>query len=724
MPTTTPLPDPPSLTRPLTFSTDAEAWCAAQKLYQTELNALTAGESAAALAVNLAGTAAGSGADIAGFSTAMTGTTAKVSGAILAGAVNLEWYASLVTGNDYTTALAAAVATGKNVYVPWRLATRDVSTGVSFANDHQTIFASSPGGALFRLSAATKLGVLFDASGRNGCGIKNLWLEGPGTLTTAPGISQTYTQCGFLARSTPTNCFVDECVFSNWEGGGIFMEHARKCRVVHNTFTTALCQPLAQSNFGSSDITLWGSSVDCRVESNTSDSGASYHVILQTVLGAAQAAYRNKIRGNTTTGNKIYGILVYNIDSSIHAIESTEIVGNTIRDVYGFYRNPASPSYPSSGAEDYGAGIYVLQAEKTIIGYNLVENVCINSLGSTLTPAGIAINATSDASIVGNKVSTSAWYGIFVVDTLQQGAGTSAGSVNFVPTGHVVIEGNAVRDTVKHGIYVKDKHRVSVRGNTVNNVTGASMSAIVTEVSTANYPLLKGIAITSNSARAFTTAGILSGLTQGADISGNQIDGSGGGTTGIFAEATDGTINGNNIRAITGGSGRGVDLRSTGANNMMSGNTVTGCTVGILAAHRISWGENDVRSNTTDWSGAYAYRVAAAPTTTFAARLNDRVLRTAMVVGQPKGWSVTVAPATVTGSITTGTNTLTLSAASTFANGQGITVAGAGAAGAALNTTITSGGGTVNLVLVANASTTVTGATTTHAGTWVSEGNL
>jgi uncharacterized protein YjbI with pentapeptide repeats len=63
-----------------------------------------------------------------------------------------------------------------------------------------------------------------------------------------------------------------------------------------------------------------------------------------------------------------------------------------------------------------------------------------------------------------------------------------------------------------------------------------------------------------------------------------------------------------------------------------------------------------------------------------------------------------------TGSITSGTNTLTLAAAKDFANGTTIIVYGAGVAGAILSTTVTSGGGTVNLVLGANASTTVVAA--------------
>ena len=103
----------------------------------------------------------------------------------------------------------------------------------------------------------------------------------------------------------------------------------------------------------------------------------------------------------------------------------------------------------------------------------------------------------------------------------------------------------------------------------------------------------------------------------------------------------------------------------------------------------------------------------------------DKCFNSNCTVGSPKGWVCTVdSPTGITGAITSGTNTLTLSAASTFANGQGIDITGAGSGGSVLHTTITSGGGTVNLVLATNALTTVSTAPTTHTGTWVSEGNL
>ena len=73
-----------------------------------------------------------------------------------------------------------------------------------------------------------------------------------------------------------------------------------------------------------------------------------------------------------------------------------------------------------------------------------------------------------------------------------------------------------------------------------------------------------------------------------------------------------------------------------------------------------------------------------------------------------------------TGSISSGTNTLTTTAViSGISNGMTIYVSGAGPRSTTLNATVTSGGGTVNLVLSANASTTVTSASVTTAGATV-----
>jgi hypothetical protein len=94
-------------------------------------------------------------------------------------------------------------------------------------------------------------------------------------------------------------------------------------------------------------------------------------------------------------------------------------------------------------------------------------------------------------------------------------------------------------------------------------------------------------------------------------------------------------------------------------------------------------------------------------------------------VGQPIGWMCTVAGATTTGSVNVGSPTiLTVANGTSFLNGQTIKVVGAGVAGGDLNTTIASGGGTVNIVLTAGASTTVVNASVVTPGTWVAMANL
>ena len=553
---------------------------------------------------------------------------------VYGGAVNLELYSHLVTGNDYTAALTAAVATGKNVYVPWRLATRTLTAGVSFANDGQSVFGDNPESARFQFTAA--LGVAFNADGRSDCSVRDLWIEGPGTPSA---VSSTYTQCGFRAI-TATRCHSIGCVYSGWAGGGVFIQDASFCKIVQNSFHDAQTMPLITDAFGSSDITMWGSCVSCVVDGNSSDSGASYGVILQTVSGATQTARRNKIVNNTIVGSLNYGILVYNYSNGtppvVNNIYDTIISGNTIEEVYGYYNNPAS------GNKDYGAGIYILSAERTVVVGNSIRDVCKNTNGSTLTPAGISINATSKAVVEANVIDTSAWYGVFVVDTLQLGSGANQASASYVPDGFIVIKGNTIRNTSRHGIYIQNKHKVKCQGNAVDTVTTASMSGVVTEstLTGTTYPTLKWLSVDDNSIYNVTASGLQIGNATAPSVNGNQID---TGSTGIFLDAIDATVSGNNIRNITLGSGRGLDIRSTGTNSTVTGNRISACTVGILAGHRCTFDDtNDLTGCTTKWSGSYAGWQAAAPAAgTWV--LNDRVRQVTAAVGQPKAWVCTVA---------------------------------------------------------------------------------
>lgn len=73
MPTITPLPTPPSRSDPTNFSARADAFLQALVLFQQELNAATAGESAAALAVSLANNVdAAKGLGLLGFGPALS----------------------------------------------------------------------------------------------------------------------------------------------------------------------------------------------------------------------------------------------------------------------------------------------------------------------------------------------------------------------------------------------------------------------------------------------------------------------------------------------------------------------------------------------------------------------------------------------------------------------------------------------------------------------------
>ena len=489
---------------------------------------------------------------------------------------------------DDTAAIQAALDSGaKAIHLP--LGTYK-TTGVTFFSNDQRVYGDGDGTVV---TFAGPLGVVFNADGRTRCGIENLWVQ---CTAGVQDISQTYTQAGFRAL-TAVECFVRNCRFSGFAGGPVFMQDASKCEVTGNLFDTAQCMPLATNNFGTADITFWKQCTDNLIANNTSVSAASYHIILQTVVAAAQNSSRNRIVGNSTYNNKVYGILVYNIDSSVHTITETLIDGNLVDTVQGFYNNPAS------GNKDYGAGIYVLQAEHTIVSNNIVRNTNIDTNGSTLTPSAISLNAVSHGTVVGNCIYDAKWHSIWVSDTLQQGAGTSAGSVSFIPSGFCTIQDNNIYNSTKSAIIIKDKHQVLCSGNTIHKVTQASMTGIDVSGSVTNYttPGMKNISVVGNSVVDVSSISINISNCLNAVVSANKCDIAS--NTGLFINSTGTNITGNTITACTV---RGIDLRATGSSSVISGNYITTSGVGALCSHSVSWGSNSITANTTNYSGSYA----------------------------------------------------------------------------------------------------------------------
>jgi hypothetical protein len=125
-------------------------------------------------------------------------------------------------------------------------------------------------------------------------------------------------------------------------------------------------------------------------------------------------------------------------------------------------------------------------------------------------------------------------------------------------------------------------------------------------------------------------------------------------------------------------------------------------------------GTNTINATTTSFG---KQSLVSTPPTTGTWPRGSRVYNSAPVSGGYVGWVCTVGGIDAFGSITAGSANLTLLNAA-GANGQVINVAGAGVAGANLATTISSGGGTVNIVLATTASTTVVNAVVTGPETW------
>lgn len=107
----TPLPPAPSRQSPADFSARMDNFLAALVIFQQELDAVAAGESAAALAVNLASTASGMGAELSGYKAPGSGSVARTTGDKLAEVISARDKGADPTGvANSTAAIAAALA--------------------------------------------------------------------------------------------------------------------------------------------------------------------------------------------------------------------------------------------------------------------------------------------------------------------------------------------------------------------------------------------------------------------------------------------------------------------------------------------------------------------------------------------------------------------------------------------------------------------------------------
>ncbi|HFF1823594.1 TPA: right-handed parallel beta-helix repeat-containing protein [Raoultella ornithinolytica] len=313
-------------------------------------------------------------------------------------------------------------------------------------------------------------------------GVSNVVIKGL-ILTSHPTLSKPYN--GSCIRNEDSKgWYIGDNIFSNYGASAIFCYNSSEMLICNNKFSGI--------KDAAGDITMWGSSRKNKITNNVMQSGSDSAIIIQTITDGDFCS-DNIIQDNNISNCTRYGIVVYNnLSSKKSVLQNTKILGNKIDNILGEVRNPSVHD-----TRTYGAGIYVLSAENITIQYNKVSKCNLLTNSSTLAPGCIGLNATSSAIISDNIISRGAYYGIFIGDALQQGKGYKAKSLNFRPDNIVRVQRNKITGCVRDGVFVINKHRVTINDNLISDNEGCGIATSVSNNQI--YHTLNDIIITNNS---------------------------------------------------------------------------------------------------------------------------------------------------------------------------------------------------------------------------------
>lgn len=410
--------------------------------------------------------------------------------------VTPEMYGAIGDGttND-TIAVQNAISSGKTVYFykQYRVTSR-----INITTNNQRLVGLN-GAKILQDTAATTL--LYGVSVSN-VTIENLSLQGSSATTN------TYNGACIWAESC-SNWTIQNCIFLNYMASAIFLNKSSDILVYNNKFNG--------SPGAAGDVTMWRTSVGHKIINNNMTSGSDTAIVLQTI-DDADASSNNIIEGNEIANCTRYGIVVYNsLETKTGTLYRTRIINNIIYNIIGSVTNPSV-----GNAKTYGAGIYVLSAEGTLISGNYIALTNQQTNSTSLSPGCIGVNATSNATVSNNQILSGYYYGIIISDALQQGEGSGKGSSSYIPNAYTLVDGNTINSCQRDGIYIVNKHNVKIS----NNVSrGNARNGILTETTnTTLYPQLNGIIISDCNCNRNTFSGISLNGCDKASISGGMFN--------------------------------------------------------------------------------------------------------------------------------------------------------------------------------------------------------
>lgn len=460
---------------------------------------------------------------------------------------NLNRYGTNTTPGttDMSAALTAALAVGKDVYVP--AGTYYFASASSFTlQSNQAIYGD---GNLSIMNFAYNLGSNIKGSNVTDSVVRNLTLK-VATHATAVAYYGVVEFSGIC-----TNCLVENCDISGYSMCGVLLQDAVSCTVRGNYFHGVTFDS------GAGD----GAAVYMR---GTSTGGCLYNLVygnqifadsyhgIVILTGGAVTPGTGLNKYNLVSNNRIgqqegYGILASYSGNGVYDLFN-QIIGNYVENAQG----NANVAGGSSGA-----GIYCVSAGGILIANNTIRNCCVITGNESLAPAGVGVAGTGATSapvvVTGNVISgMTQYHGIDVT--------SCAGPVNVVGNTILFPSSNVTGAPIK----VNGSSFTSVNSNTITNL--AAVQSIWVHIVAATITQISIVGNNINSANAGVLFDVTSGSATQVIVSDNNISSSTASNGLVLAGIAQGVVKGNTINV---GATAGIVI-SACTQMRLSGNSV------------------------------------------------------------------------------------------------------------------------------------------------------
>ena len=554
---------------------------------------------------------ASSGSNLIGFIQAGSGATARTAQSKMRDAVSVKDFGAVGDGvaND-TTAIQNALNVNGAIFFP--KGTYKTTAALSVPAN-TVVFGAGMGATTI---SCTNGNVSQFVTAGNECVFRDFTIN-----VTASG---TTSQIGGINILNSSYCTIQNVEIIGVSWAGVFISGTSSNNIVQDNYFHGFQGSIQDS----SDVCIgYGSgNTSYNIVQNNRCYGGNYVGVL--ILGGSGANPQyNIVSGNRIGQHSTYGIADYRT-SDLDSF--SQFIGNYIENIQGTTLGGTS-----------GAGIYCVATGGSLISGNTINNCCVQTIASTLAPAGIGINGVAAGlnpiNIIGNVIENMTKFeGILIV--------SSANGCNII--------GNRIRmptnTTGSGAIYINASSNVLIATNNiiVSPTTGTTVSGIFVNASSAisNICVTNNILIGGNAGaiRFFSSSHQITGAT----INGNAVYGGGIGTVGLqLSKIVGGTVTGNNCSVTTTKAIFVTDctylrmannyLITSGTNAFSSSGTCTGSYFDKTNYWNATM-DNSATGLIVEWLNN------AAPATGNWA-VGDRTEQSVPVVGNPKGWRCTVA---------------------------------------------------------------------------------